>query len=96
MDDVVKIFSFVLAMGLSGTAVYALVAVTSVLVRRLEGRRGGTVPEALEAELAELRARLDESDQVRARVAELEERLDFAERLLAQQRDAERLGPGGH
>jgi len=31
--------------------------------------------------------------QVQQRLAELEERLDFAERLLAQQRDGERLGP---
>jgi hypothetical protein len=32
-----------------------------------------------------------ELDRVNARLAELEERVDFAERLLAQQRDPERL-----
>lgn len=43
---------------------------------------------------AELQDRLAEFDQLAQRVAELEERLDFAERLLAQQREGERLGPG--
>ena len=31
-------------------------------------------------------------DELQRRVAELEERVDFAERLLAKQREAERLG----
>ena len=42
--------------------------------------------EDIQRELAEL-------DDVKQRVTELEERVDFAERLLARQRDAERLGP---
>jgi hypothetical protein len=37
---------------------------------------------------------LAELQGLQTRVAELEERLDFAERLLARQREAERL-PGG-
>jgi hypothetical protein len=32
-------------------------------------------------------------EELRHRVGELEERVDFAERLLAKQRDAERLAP---
>jgi hypothetical protein len=51
--------------------------------RRLESRSDAASPE-LAAELEDLRGR----------VAELEERADFAERLLARQRDPERL-PGG-
>jgi len=35
-----------------------------------------------------------EVDELRYRVAELEERLDFAERVLAQQREPDRLTPG--
>lgn len=37
---------------------------------------------------------LAELERLQTRVAELEERLDFAERLLARQREADRL-PGG-
>jgi len=39
----------------------------------------------------EMRQSLDAMQQ---RVAELEERVDFAERLLAKQRDSDRLGQG--
>lgn len=41
----------------------------------------------------DLEARLGELDQLKQRVGELEERVDFAERLLAQQREGQRLGP---
>jgi hypothetical protein len=36
-------------------------------------------------------AQLEALEDVQRRLGELEERMDFAERLLAQQRDAERL-----
>jgi hypothetical protein len=36
---------------------------------------------------------LGELDELRQRMNELEERVDFAERLLAQQREGQRLGP---
>jgi uncharacterized protein YceH (UPF0502 family) len=42
-----------------------------------------------DVDVAELQQRLEAMQQ---RVAELEERVDFAERLLAKQRDADRLG----
>jgi predicted nuclease with TOPRIM domain len=43
--------------------------------------------------LEDVQTRLLELDQLRQRMNELEERLDFAERMLASQRDAQRLGP---
>jgi hypothetical protein len=43
-----------------------------------------------ESDLAHLTAVLDD---VQRRLGELEERADFAERLLAKQRDGERLAP---
>ena len=39
-------------------------------------------------------ARMSDLEASRERLAELEERLDFAERLLAQQREPERLPDG--
>jgi len=44
--------------------------------------------------LEDLRVRVGELDQLTQRISELEERLDFAERLLAQQREGQRLGTG--
>ena len=48
-------------------------------------RREAERPSELQADVAA------ELDRVHARLAELEERVDFAERLLAKQRDPERL-----
>lgn len=43
--------------------------------------------------LEDVQARLGELDQLKQRMSELEERVDFAERLLAKQREGQRLGP---
>jgi len=83
------------------------VGVAQVLVRRLlpadrlPGRRASTrdLAEMVEqvqrrlAELDDLRKRLDEVEEMQRRLGEVEERLDFAERLLAKQREGERLAP---
>jgi len=41
----------------------------------------------------DIQSQLAELEEVKRRLGELEERVDFAERLLAKQREAERLGP---
>lgn len=77
----------------------ALAAVTLVLwplaralARRLEGKGGPDLQ--LQAEVDELRARLQEIEVNQSRLAELEERLDFAERILAQKAEPARLPEG--
>jgi len=45
------------------------------------------------AEIDDLQRRLSELEDTHSRLAEVEERLDFAERLLAKQRDVERVAP---
>jgi ubiquinone biosynthesis protein UbiJ len=45
------------------------------------------------SEVEQLQSRFGEVADVQTRLGELEERVDFAERLLAQQREAERLAP---
>jgi hypothetical protein len=59
---------------------------------RLRGRPGSRrdLAEAVD-ELQ--KTRLDALEDVQRRLADLEERLDFAERMLAKQRDAERVAP---
>jgi hypothetical protein len=64
------------------------------VAERIRGK--GTAPDtaALRNELAEHREALDqELESVRREVAELAERVDFAERLLAKQREPDRLVP---
>jgi len=55
---------------------------------RLRMRRRGS--QDSEPDIAELQENLA---AMQHRVAELEERVDFTERLLAKQRESERLGP---
>jgi len=88
MEDVVKLFGILVAIASAGAVGYLLISLAAAITKRLEGRPGSA---ALEAEVAELRAKLEEQDQLRVRLLELEERVDFVERLLAQQRDAGRL-----
>jgi Tfp pilus assembly protein PilO len=57
--------------------------------RRLEGK--GAADPALRADVEHLHVRLAEMDALQARIAELEERVDFTERLLAQNREPDRL-----
>jgi hypothetical protein len=44
-------------------------------------------------DLEDAQRRLGEAPDVQSRLSEIEERLDFAERLLAKQRDGERISP---
>lgn len=94
MDDVLKLFGVMVAIMSAGGVGYFIIAVANTVVRRLNARTP-VESQQLEAEMADIRARLDEADAARGRIAELEERLDFAERMLAQRRDAPRVGPGG-
>ena len=45
------------------------------------------------SEVEDAQRRLGAGEDVEARLSEVEERLDFTERLLAKQRDAERIVP---
>jgi hypothetical protein len=63
------------------------------LAGALAKRIGGDVPPPRDATQDE--AVQTELQQLRAEMSELAERVDFAERLLAQQREASRVGPGG-
>jgi 5,10-methenyltetrahydromethanopterin hydrogenase len=85
-------FRFLAIVTVFGTATVGAVVypLARALARRLEGR-----PSGMSQELAqEVLDRVQQLEQTQARIHELEERLDFAERMLAQQRDSERLAPG--
>jgi len=70
-------------------AVIILWPIMRAFGRRLEGK-GGPDP-ALRADIDQLHNRLGEVEVLQGRVAELEERVDFTERLLAQNREPDRL-----
>ncbi len=62
---------------------------------RIRGKSAAAAGGDLHTALAEHKEALDqELEAVRREVAELAERMDFAERLLAQNREGQRIGPG--
>ncbi len=72
----------------------AVILIAIQVGRAISGRYGGGRGRhrglsASDDEISELRQNLD---AMQHRVTELEERVDFTERLLAKQRDADRLG----
>jgi hypothetical protein len=68
------------------------VATAQAVLRMLGIKSGRSTAHSLSTseDTAELRQAIE---VLQNRLAEVEDRLDFAERLLAKQRDAERLGP---
>jgi hypothetical protein len=80
-------FPVILVIGAIAASVM-LTRLASALAKRLEARPPVVTPP--DPAIGELR---EELDGVRREVADLVERVDFAERILAKQRDAERLAP---
>jgi TolA-binding protein len=75
-------------------AIGAAVIMIAIQVGRAisgKARRYQRESQASDTDVGELRQSLE---AMQHRVAELEERVDFAERLLAKQRESERLGGG--
>jgi hypothetical protein len=74
----------------------AVVAGSLILLawRRRRASRAGPAPEERSARLEELEDRVADLEAGQVRMVELEERMDFAERLLARNREMEKLtGP---
>jgi hypothetical protein len=67
------------------------IALAQIVVVKL--RASVRTPPASDHEIGELRQAFD---AMQNRVGDLEERLDFTERLLAKQREADRLEPPPH
>ena len=68
---------------------WVLRPVAAALAKRIAGEHRRPVPDPQERD-----ALATEVQQLREDVTELQERVDFAERLLARQRDVQRIGPG--
>jgi len=87
MEGVVALLIPIVAVGGFFAWMISLSPVGKAFAERL---RGGAGPAAGRGGNEEM---LQELEQLRHEVAELAERVDFTERLLAKQRDGERLAP---
>jgi len=68
---------------------WVLRPVAAALAKRIAGEHRRPVPDPQQRD-----AIATEVEQLRQDMTELQERVDFAERLLARQRDVQRIGPG--
>ena len=74
----------------------AISPIGRAIADRIRGKGQQADVDEVRSQLVEHKETLDqELEAVRREVAELAERLDFAERLLAKQREGDRLAPPG-
>ncbi len=93
--DIEGVLAIVLIFGGGTAAALAFSPIGRALADRIRGKTPLAEGSELRAELAEHKETVAEDlEAVRREIAELAERMDFAERLLAQNREAQRLGPG--
>jgi Tfp pilus assembly protein PilO len=94
--DIESVLAILLIFGGGTVVALGFSPVGRAVADRIRGKHASPDAEELRAEFAEQReAHTEELQRVQQEVAELAERLDFAERMLAQQREAPRVGPGG-
>ena len=92
-DDIIGLVAVV---GLFGGGTLFLLAISPVgkaLAARITGKKGVVADDETTEEVKELRREVDEMRHMTEQMSELGERVDFLERLVAKQREAERLPP---
>lgn len=93
--DVEGILAITLLFGGGACIAIAFSPIGRAVAERIRGKSASPDAAELRADLAEHKDTVtQELEAVRQEVAELAERLDFAERLLAKNRDGQRIGPG--
>src|SRR6266850_3654858 len=94
-DGMEDILTVILIFGGGACIALAFSPIGRAVADRIRGKSALAGGGDLRTELAEQKDALDqELEAVRREVADLAERMDFAERLLAQNREGQRIGPG--
>jgi hypothetical protein len=91
--DPVGLAAVVLLFGGGTLFLLAISPIGKALAARISGKRLPADDDETVEELTELRREVEELRHVGEQVNELGERVDFLERLVARQREAERLPP---
>ncbi len=92
-ENVVGLVAVVLLFGGGTLFLLAISPIGKALAAKITGRKAPVADDDVTEEIKELRQEVEELRQTTGQMAELAERVDFLERLLAQQREAERLPP---
>jgi len=91
-ENVVGLVAVVLLFGGGTLFLLAISPIGKALAAKITGRKAVADDDVTE-EIKELRHEVEELRHTTGQMAELAERVDFLERLVAQQREAERLPP---
>ena len=93
--DVEGILALILIFGGGACIGISFSPIGRAVADRIRGKSASADGGELRADLADHKEALNqELEAVRHEMAELAERLDFAERLLAKNREGQRIGPG--
>ena len=90
-DDIVGLVAVVMLFGGGTVFLLAISPVGKALAARISGKKH--VDDDASDELKDLRGEVEEMRHLPEQLSELGERGDFLERLVAKQREAERLPP---
>jgi hypothetical protein len=91
--DPIGMAAVILLFGGGTLFLLAISPIGKAIAARIGGKKGVIEDDEAVEELKQLRDEVDELRHVGEQVNELGERVDFLERLVAQQREAERLPP---
>ncbi len=92
-DDLIGLVVVVLLFGGGTLFLLSISPVGKALAGRITGKKGVGADDETREEVKELRREVDEMRHMTEQMSELGERVDFLERLVAKQREAERLPP---
>jgi hypothetical protein len=93
-DDIVGLFAVVMLFGGGTLFLLAISPIGKAIAARISKRKAGAPDDENTAEeLKDLRREVEELRHFGEQMNELGERVDFLERLVAKQREAERLPP---
>ena len=92
-EDVVGLAAVVLLFGGGTLFLLAISPIGKALAARITGKKVTLEDDETVAAVKDLRSELDEMRHLPEQLSELGERVDFLERMVAKQREAERLPP---
>jgi hypothetical protein len=92
-DDIIGLVAVILLFGGGTLFLLAISPIGKALAARLTGKKVVLDDDETAGELKELRNELEEMRHLPEQLSELGERVDFLERMVAKQREAERLPP---
>jgi hypothetical protein len=92
-DDLIGLVAVVFLFGGGTLFLLAISPVGKALAARITGKRNAVADDETTEDVKELRREVDELRHMSEQLSELGERVDFLERLVAKQREAERLPP---